>query len=87
MYITKTRAKLKNLEALVLQDLLDGNEVATLTQLSLVDNAERSVANDFCVRVRDLSRGVRSVALCGQNCDHLTAILCCNRNTATQLRN
>jgi len=45
------KSRLENLEALVLQDLLDGNKVTALAQLSLVDNAERSVANNFCICV------------------------------------
>jgi len=49
--LSSTQENTRNLEALVLQDLLDCNEITTFTQLGLVDDTERSVANNFRICV------------------------------------
>lgn len=66
-----------HLEPLVLQNLLDGNVIATLMfgdEFSLKDDAKRAVADDFTIRVRDVT-GVARLAIRGNDFDHLSGIV------------
>lgn len=62
------------LKPLVLKDLLDGHQLSRVAELSLVDDAERAVADDFSVRVADFLWPVRALAWSGHDCCYLAAI-------------
>jgi hypothetical protein len=65
------------LEPLVLQNLLDGNVIATLMfrdKFGLENDAERAVADDFTIGVRDVT-GVTGLAIRGNDFNHLSGIV------------
>ena len=66
-----------DLEPFILQDLLDGDVIPILKlgdKFGLKDDAERAVADDFAVRVRDVT-SVASLAIRGDDFDHLSGIV------------
>lgn len=63
------------LKPLVLQDLLDGHQLSGVAEFSLVDNAERAIADNLSVRVAHLLWPVGALARGGHNCCYLAAIL------------
>lgn len=72
------------LKPLVLQDLLDGHQLAGVAEFSLVDDAERAVADDLSVRVAHLLWPVRALAWSGHDCCYLAAILISLRERETK---
>lgn len=66
--------KMFYLEPFILKHLLDGHQLSRVTELGLVDNTERAVADDFGVRVAHLLRPVGTLAWSGHDCRYLAAI-------------
>lgn len=73
------------LKPLVLQDLLDGHQLSRVTELGLVDNTKRAVADDLSVRVAHLLWPVGALAWSRYNCRYLAAIFIPLRETETEL--
>jgi hypothetical protein len=66
-----------DLEPFILQDLLDGDVIPILKlgdKFGLKDDAERAVADDFAVRVRDVTSLAR-LAIRSNDLDHLSGIV------------
>lgn len=58
----KTKRKSAYLESLVLEDFLDSDHLGGVDELGRVDDAKRSIADYFGVRVLDLDLAVGAVA-------------------------
>ena len=75
-------SKLCHLESFVLQNLLDSNESLGVAEPRLVDDSERTVADDLRVGVRDLLGAVgATLTRRGDDGRHLTAVFACDTST------
>ena len=68
-------------ESFVLKNFLDSDHLASVTEFSLVDDAERAVADHFSVGVRDFLWSVWTLTRSGDHCGSFAAVLACHIHT------